>query len=49
MDEIITAISSVGFPIVAYLLLQFKLGKSIDKNTEATNELIFFLKDKTHG
>jgi hypothetical protein len=39
MEEIISMVSTVGFPIAAYFLLHFKLGKQIDKNTEALNKL----------
>lgn len=38
MDEILRAISTVGFPIVAFLLLFLKLNKSLDLLTSAVNK-----------
>jgi len=37
--EIITAISTVGFPIVAYLMLYLDLRKVVTLNTEAIKNL----------
>jgi hypothetical protein len=37
VEEYITAISTVGFPIVAYLLMVFKFDKSIAILTTAVN------------
>ena len=42
--EIINLISNMGFPIAAYLLLHFKLGKQIDKNTAAIEQLAEYFK-----
>ena len=37
--DFVALISTVGFPIVAYLLLFFKISGNIEKNTEAINGL----------
>jgi hypothetical protein len=44
MDEFISAISSVGFPIVAFLLMYLQSTKTIKENTKAINELILLIK-----
>jgi len=38
------AISTVGFPIVAFLLMFYQSSTAIKKNTEAINELIIHLR-----
>lgn len=44
MNEILTAINAVGFPIVAFLLMFYQSTKTIRENTKAINELIIHLK-----
>ena len=39
MNEIVQLISSLGFPIVAYLLMYWQNSKTIAANTQALNEL----------
>lgn len=46
MMEIITAISTVGFPIVAFLLIYLDLRKLIIKNTEVTTQLLTIIKER---
>ena len=44
--ETIDLISNVGFPIAAFLLMFWQNTKVINKNTEAMNELILYLKSR---
>ena len=44
--DIITAIQSVGFPIVMCLILVFYLGKMVNKNTTALDQLVELIRDK---
>ena len=39
-------ISTVGFPIVAFLLMFWQSTKTIKENTKAINELIVYMKNK---
>lgn len=43
MDEIISLISSVGFPIVMCLWFMFRTEKVMNRNTEATEKLSLIL------
>ena len=45
-QSVLTAISTIGFPIVAFLLMYAQANKSIAANTKAINELVVFLKGK---
>lgn len=38
MDEILKAVSTVGFPIVMCIYIIIKLEKVVSENTKATNE-----------
>ena len=42
--DIMQAISTVGFPIVAFLLMFWQSTKTINKNTQVINELILTLR-----
>jgi hypothetical protein len=42
--EIVQMISTVGFPIVAFLLMFWQSSKTIDQNTKALQELLVYLK-----
>ena len=44
MQEIITMINAVGFPIVAFLLMFWQSNSTINKNSKALNELLVFLR-----
>ena len=44
MQEILTAISTVGFPIVAFLLMFWQSTRTIKENTKALTELCAYLK-----
>ena len=44
--DTITAISSVGFPIVMCLLIFYQSSKTIRANTEAIRELTLMLKGR---
>jgi len=44
--ELISFIGTVGFPIVAFLLLFFKMDKTINGNTEAIRSLIEEIKKR---
>lgn len=46
MDEILTAISTVGFPIVAFIMMYWFAKTTLEKNTEAINKLTVMLGDK---
>ena len=46
MDQILTAISTVGFPIVAFLLMYWQSTKTIKENTKAITELVMHLKTR---
>ena len=46
METLITLISNVGFPIAISIYLLTVQNKVIQKNTEATRELIIYLKTK---
>ena len=49
MMEIITAISSVGFPIVMCLLVFYQSNKTIRENTKAIRELTMMMRGKKYG
>jgi hypothetical protein len=42
--DIISMISTVGFPIVAFLLMFWQSSSTIQQNTKALNELLIFLR-----
>lgn len=39
MDELLTAVSTVGFPIVSFFAMYYMCTKQIEKSTEALNKL----------
>lgn len=39
MDELLTAVSTVGFPIVSFFAMFYLVDKTIKANTEALNKL----------
>ena len=43
---VLTAISTVGFPIVAFLLMFYQSTQTIKKNTEVLSELCIILRGK---
>ena len=44
MIETIEAINTVGFPIVAFLLMYYQSTKTIKENTRTLRELVLILK-----
>jgi len=42
--DVLTAVSTVGFPIVAFLLMFYQSTKTIRENTKALQELIYYIK-----
>jgi len=45
-DQLIGLVGSLGFPIIAYLLLYFRLEKVIQSNTDIVRELLVELKSR---
>ena len=44
MNDILEAISNVGFPIVAFILMYYKSTKTIRENTRALRDLCIHIK-----
>ena len=44
MDTVLQAISTVGFPIVAFLLMFYQSTRTIKDNTKAITELTTYMK-----
>ena len=44
MEALLTAISTVGFPIVAFLLMFYQSTRTIKENTKVLSELCLLMK-----
>lgn len=46
MEDIYTAISTVGFPIVAFFAMYWFAKNTVEKNTDAINKLTLMIGEK---